>query len=141
MNGISGTPYPTGVKSKRNQRKVLPPGVRSKPILRQGLPHRVKVSPNSGHKNPSWVKSQPNSGARFTPQGESVPQSGAAFTPPGYDDLNARIFIAHPAEIQTESSLPHCIPGKNANRISGRILPPWQKSKPKPGQGFAYLAE
>jgi len=59
----------------------------------------------------------PKSRARFTPTGESpnqisgtkfppgygLPESGALFTPPGYDDLNAKIFIATPAEIQTES--------------------------------------
>jgi len=72
--------------------------------------------------------------------GYGVPESGASFTPSGYGELNAKTFIATPAEIQTESGLPHCIPGKNANRILGKVLHTLQSYELNRRQDFAYSA-
>ena len=151
---ISGMPYPSGVKSQPNSGEGFTPRGKGQTESQARNSQRVKVSPDSGHKNPSGVKSQPNSGEGFTPWGKvptesrarnshrvkARPESQARFTPPGCDDLNAKTLIAYPVEIQTESSLPHCIPGKNVNRISGTILQPVQKSKRELGHGFAIPA-
>ena len=106
--------------------------------------YRVKVCPESRARNSQrgkvWTDSQAwnsqrgkvptESQASFTPPEVGLLRIGGRFHPPGYDDLNAKTLIAVPAEIQTESGLPHCIPGKSPNRNSGKVLPPLQRSEP-----------
>ena len=116
--------------------------------------HRVKVSTKSRARNSQEGKVQTESQARnshrgkvptesqarFHPPWYGLPEFGASYTPLGYDDLNAKTFIAYPAEIQTESSLPHCISGKSPNGNSGKVLHTLQNYEPNHGQGFAYPA-
>ena len=111
LNRFSVTPYPTGVKSQPNLRHEIPTRVKSKPNLRHEISAGVKSKLDSGHKIPTGVKSQPNLrheiptrvksqpilGHHFTHRGKVSTEFRGRFTPPGYDDLNARIFIAAPA--------------------------------------------